>query len=40
MNEQSETISLEDVYKELKSEYNGKLWSDEFLPTHIDLRGD
>ena len=40
MNEHSETISLEDVYRKLKSEYNGTTWSDEFLTTHIDLRGD
>lgn len=40
MNEQYDTISLEDVYRELKSEYNGQLWSDNFLKTHVEMHGD
>lgn len=33
-------MDLQEIYKALRSEYNGKTWSDEFLTTHIDLRGD
>ena len=33
-------MDLNEIYKALRSEYNGKLFSDSFLKTHIDLRGD
>ena len=30
-------MNLEEIYKALRSEYNGSLFSDNFLTTHIDL---
>ena len=33
-------MNLQKIYKALRSEYNGKFWSDEFIPTYIDFRGD
>lgn len=33
-------MDLHSIYKALRDEYNGKLWTDEFLRIHIDLRDD
>ena len=33
-------MDLHSIYKALRDEYNGKLWTDEFLCIHIDLRDD
>lgn len=30
-------MDLQEIYKALREEYNGKLFSDNFLKTHVDL---
>jgi hypothetical protein len=34
--ESSEPTTLEELYKDLKAEYSGKLFSDEFLKVQVD----
>ena len=33
-------MDLQEIYKALRSEYNGKTWSDEFMRIHVTLKDD
>ena len=33
-------MDLQEIYKALRSEYNGKTWSDDFMEIHVDMRSD